>query len=210
MATITDYDSLVAAIARKLVNSDLTAKADEFIRSAEDAFNLDLHNLEMEETATTLTVAGDPTLALPTDFRQIRSIYLETDPVTLLTYMTPDQLRTYWAASATAQPQNYSIISEQIVLRPTPDGTYSANLSYVRTLVALSSTNTSNWLLEKYPSVYLYGALVHAEVDGWNDERAAGTFKPYVDEMIAKINAEGLRRRLGPGLRMRPPVLERI
>lgn len=210
MAAITDYASLVAAIVRKLVDSDLTTTADEFIQLAEAMFNRRLNNLEMEATATTSTVASDPTLALPTAFRSIKSIYLETDPLVVLPYMTPDQLRTYWATSATGKPQNYSIISEQIVLGPTPDATYTVNLSYIRTLVALTSTNTTNWLLEKHPDLYLYGALGHAELDGWNDERASGVFYPLAEQIIDEINKEGLRRRIGPGLRMRPSVIERI
>lgn len=210
MAAITDYASLVAAIARKLADSDLTSTADEFIQLAEATFNRRLHNLEMEDTATTSTVADDPTLAFPAGFRQIRSLYLQTDPVTLLTYMTPDQLRTYYASSATGQPRNYTIMDDQIVLGPAPDGVYTVNLTSVGSVTALSSTNTTNWLLTKHPDLYLYAALMHAEVDGWNDDRAAGTFKPYVDEVIAEINAEGLRRRIGPGLRMRPSVIEVI
>jgi hypothetical protein len=207
---ITDYDSLVAEIVATLVDSDQAAKAPRHIQMAESTFNRRLHNPEGEATATTATVAGDATLAFPSGFRSIRSIYLETDPRTLLTYMTPGQLLTLFPGSASGQPRNYTISDDQILLAPAPDATYTVNLTYVGTLTALSPGNPTNWLLAKHPDLYLYAALGHAELDGWNDERTAGVFKPYVDEIIDEINQEGLRRMVGPGLRMRPSVQERI
>jgi hypothetical protein len=43
----------------------------------------------------------------------------------------------------------------------------------VATLAKLSDANTSNWLLERHPDVYLYGALLQAAPYLRDDERVA-------------------------------------
>lgn len=207
--TITSYSTLVAAIVDRMNDSALSTFAPEFIQMAEAMFNRRLFNLEAEGTATIGTTAGVESLAFPTDFVQLRSIHLNTDPRVLLEPMSADNIRHYWAARTTGKPQNYAISSDEIILAPAPDGVYTVTMTYVRTLTALSASATTNWLLEKHPDIYLYGALIHAEFRGWNDDRLP-LLNNAVEGMIAEINNVGNKRRLSSGMRMRASVIEAI
>lgn len=199
---ITSYATLVDAIVDRMNNADLSTHAAEFIQLAEAMFNRRLFNLEAEGTSTATATA---TLALPGDFISMKSVYLNTDPRQPLSYMSADNARHYWASQTTGKPQNYSLIGNELVLSPSPDNAYTVYLTYQRRLVGLSAINTTNWLLEKHPDLYLYAALTHAEFRGWNDERLP-MLSQSVDGIIAEINEVGVKRRLGGGMRMRPSV----
>ena len=206
MTRITDYDSLVTAIVDRMNDAALSDYAPEFIQMAEAMFNRRLGNLEMEGTATNTATAS---MALPTDFGAMKSIYLDTDPRQPLAPMTAAQIRHYWAAQTTGKPVNYALTSNEILLGPAPDDAYDVIITYVRTLEALTDINTTNWLLEKHPDLYLYGSLIHAEFRGWNDDRLP-LLNNAVEGMIAEINVSGNRMRTATGLRMRPSAMERI
>lgn len=200
------YSDLVAAIVDRMNDASLEDQAPEFIRLAEASFNRRLFNLESEGTAK---IAADASIPLPTDFLTLKTIWLDTDPRTLLQPMSQDDLSRYYAFQTTGKPQNYAFSADQLVLAPSPDDTYTVTMTYVRSLAPLSEVNTTNWLLEKHPDLYLYGALVEAEIRGWNDERAAG-INARVEGIIAEINQSGLKRRTAGGMRMRSSVQERI
>ena len=57
---------------------------------------------------------------------------------------------------------------------------------YYQDIEPLSDTNTSNWLLEDAPDIYLYASLVEAEAFIKNDERVAG-WKAALDTAIADL-----------------------
>jgi hypothetical protein len=204
--TITTYSTLVDAIADRMNDSALDDYAPEFIQMAEAMFNRRLANLEAEGTAT---IPAEASLSLPTDFVNVKSIYLDTDPRVLLAPMSADNIRYYWAAQTTGKPQNYALSSNEIILGPSPDDDYTVTMTYVRSLTGLSSTNATNWLLEAHPDLYLYGSLIHAEFRGWNDERLP-MLNNAVEGIITEINIAGNRRRIATGMRMRPSVVERI
>ena len=201
---IATFDGLVSAIQYNLKDTTLEDHAPRFIYLAECEFNRVLNNLENEYTV--LTEFSDERISLPNDFKSVRSIYLDTDPRTALKYVTPQVLRSGWADQTTGQPEVYSLIANEIVFGPAPDGAYTISLTYDRMLTALSSANQSNWLVEKHADLYLYAALVHAEFYGWNDERIP-MMRQFVDGVIEQINTVANRRRIGPGLRMRPSVV---
>ena len=69
-------------------------------------------------------------------------------------------------------------------------------MTYLRTLTPLSENNTTNWLLEQHPFLYLYAALVLAEERGWNTEQAL-YYNSRVEGMIAEINIHDARKRRG-------------
>ena len=70
------------------------------------------------------------------------------------------------AGSTTARPRVYTIESdnetEALRFGPAPDTSYTGYLSYYKSFGALSDTNTSNYILNKHPGIYLYGSLYHA------------------------------------------------
>jgi Sec7-like guanine-nucleotide exchange factor len=63
------------------------------------------------------------------------------------------------------------MVDDTIELAPTPDTSYTLQLTYYGKIDALSATNTSNFVSVSHPDVYLYGALKHASIYLMEDER---------------------------------------
>lgn len=192
MARITSYSTLVSAIEDRMNDTALDSYVDEFIQMAEAMFNRRLNCIDMEGTAT---IASDNDLPLPTDYKGSMTIRIGNDKAPLK-QLGPDDFQEKWR-DTTGEPENFAIFGGIIHLGPDPGSTsYTVTMTYLRTLTALSSTNTSNWLLEQHPDLYLYGSLLHAEFRGWNDERLP-LINSAVEQMIAEINVHDARKRRG-------------
>jgi len=82
----------------------------------------------------------------------------------VLTLLPDNILLANSADGATGQPQYYQIEGGNLVLSPAPDSDYSVKMVYHAKIPALSGSNPTNWLLTKYPDLYLYGSLVEAVI----------------------------------------------
>lgn len=206
--TIASYSELLTELDAWM---DRTVDADRiptFIKLFEARMNRQLRAPAMEATSTSVTESGTSNYALPSDFLSMRELYLATDPKTVLEAMTPASLRETYAYSDTGQPRAYAVIGDEIVLAPTPDGEYTLTLSYYQSIPALTSANTTNWLLTAFPDAYLYGTLTMAEAYYKDDERL-GLWKAAWDEVLSEMHRHFNRQRLPAApLAMRPTIYE--
>lgn len=191
MAAIVSYATLLDAIEDRMNDSALEDYIPEFIQMAEAMFNRRLNCLDMEGTAT---IDADDDLPLPSDYKGAMSIRIGDKPP--LSQLSADDFQARWAEASEAEPENFSIFGGAIHLGPAPDTTYTVTMTYLRTLTGLSSSSTTNWLLEQHPDLYLYGSLMHAEFRGWNDERLP-VISNAVEQIIAEINRYNARRKRG-------------
>jgi len=198
------WTELKASLAEWLNRSDLTSKIPEFIALAERRFNRIIVTPERESTATA-SLSGEA-LGLPTDFWQLRSIHLTTDPRQPLMQVSPSVLRSEYADQTTGKPRAFAIEDGQFIFGPSPDTTYTVKISYVAGIPPLNGSTATNWLLEKHPDIYIYGSLLAAEAYLWNDARL-GVWKSAMDEAIAELADAGNRYRLSMPLRLRNPVV---
>ena len=168
---ITNYSELKSAIADWLDRTDLTDSIPDFITLAETRHRRDFKLRRMETRVTANTVADTEYYNLPDNFVAMRNIQLNTDPKTALEYLTPEQMDRIYAGSNKGKPKAYSIIGENIQLRPLPDSAYQIEMLYYKYFTPLSDSNTTNDMLTYHPDAYLYGALVEAEPYLQNDKR---------------------------------------
>lgn len=188
---ISTFIDLVAAVDDWLDREDLALKAPTFIQLAEARLNRLLEDPEMEVTSTSVA-AGDYT-ALPSDFGAMVSVstgnggLLATGPVEFASYDT----------TISGTPRRYVIVDGSIAFWP-GNSTANIRIVYRRRIPALTSTNTSNWLLTLAPDIYLYGALVQAEGFLVEDDRLE-LWKSAFDEAIGELRQEGSRRKWGAG-----------
>jgi len=103
---------------------------------------------------------------------------------------------------ASGEPKFYSLTDESIELYPTPGDSYTLEMSYVRTIPALSDSNTSNWLLSEAPDVYLYGALVQSPGYLVEDQRLK-TWAALYDQAVRQLNTSSVNAKFGSNLRIR-------
>jgi len=168
---ISNYSELKSAIADWLDRTDLTDSIPDFITLAETRHRRDFKLRRMETRVTANTVADTEYYNLPDNFVAMRNIQLNTNPKTALEYLTPEQMDRIYAGSNKGKPKAYSIIGDNIQLRPLPDSAYEIEMLYYKYFTPLSDSNTTNDMLTYHPDVYLYGALVEAEPYLQNDKR---------------------------------------
>lgn len=181
---------------------------DDIILMAESEFNRRLRVPEME-VRSQASLSGQY-LALPSDFLQLRAIYLLNDAYIRLDQLPITQLRVDYAAYTTGQPRAYAINDGQFVFGPQPDTTYTTEIVYYAKIPALSVSNTTNWLLTAHPDLYLAQCMALGELFGWNDPRAQ-LMKARADEIIDQMDMAARKHNMGSApIRMSHGVNERL
>ena len=168
---ISNYSELKSAIADWLDRTDLTDSISDFITLAEARHKRDFKLRRMETRVTANTIADTEYYTLPDQYVAMRNIQLNTDPKTSLEYLTPEQMDRIYAGSNKGKPKAYSIIGNDIQLRPIPDSAYEIEILYFKHFTALSDSAPTNDMLTNHPDIYLYGSLVEAEPYLQNDKR---------------------------------------
>lgn len=185
---ITDYASLQASVANWLHRADLTTQIPDFIALAEAKLSSDLVARPMEVRTNLAATGGNAYVTLPTDMLEMVRLTLQTDPLVTLKYASADELTADFPTSTTGRPAVFAVIGGQVQLAPIPDSNYTLELTYQQRIPALSSSNTTNWLITSFPNAYLYGALCAAQPFIVNDARLT-TFQALYREAVDGINS---------------------
>jgi hypothetical protein len=168
MGTITNYATLQSAIADYLNRADLTAQIQTFIQFAEADLNTRLRSREMIVNAT--ATSDGQFVALPPDWLEAINMMI-VGGQSPLRYITPDEADTIIKAQTFTSTRFYSMTTGIIELVPPAVDDITIDMVYYGKIPALSTANTTNWLLTKAPDVYLYGALTHAAPFLMDDQR---------------------------------------
>lgn len=199
--SITTYSELKTAVANWLNRDDLTAVIPDFISLAEENVSLNIRHWRMENRST--ATLDSQYEALPPRF--IAPIRLnitgaEMSTLTLISQALLSEKRGQ-STNTSGRPKYYALTQGEIEVFPTPDTDYTIELVYYEKPEALSDSNTTNWLLTNYPSVYLYGSLIHtapflkddARIQTWAQLYQAALSSVNTDEEKAKYGGSGLR-----------------
>ena len=161
---LTTYAELKTSVGDWLNRTDLATAISDFVSLAEAQIERQLRTRQMIVRANASFAAAAEYGTVPDDFLETKSIKLDTNPITYLSFQTIDAMdqlsNTTYLSSG--KPLYFSIVGSQFRLLPIPDGAYTAELVYYAKLAKLSNTNTTNWLLTQAPDVYLYGSLLQA------------------------------------------------
>lgn len=156
---ISDFASLQTAMTSWAQRSDLTSLYPDFITLGEAKINRRLRIRSMETALSLTTVAGTATVALPTRYVQMKSIYVDTDPKVKLQPVSLEQGITLRPTSGTGKPRFFATEGDNLRFFPTPDAAYSIVGIYYASFPGLTSTNTANALLTSSPDVYLASSM---------------------------------------------------
>jgi hypothetical protein len=168
----TNYSDLQASVAGYLGRSDLTTQIPDFIRFAEIRLGRELRTRLMLNSATAPTIANDARVALPTDFLEIRDLFIQGNPRRPLSYMSPSAFSREAKADVIGLPVFYTLLASEFQFAPVPDAIYTLEVLYYAKPTFLSTANTSNVFLANYPDALLYGSLIEAEPYLINDARS--------------------------------------
>lgn len=154
------YDDLVAAVAKWLKRTDLSAQIPDFVQFAEEYFNnfSDLVAVNARRKQFIFTPTSSPIFNAPTDMEQPIQAYMGGRPLDFY----PIGWESQYAGGTVPQIANgYQIIGSNIVLS-VPQLGVVFQLDYYCSLNGLSTSNESNWLLQDSPTAYLAGTLYEA------------------------------------------------
>lgn len=193
MAHFATYASLKTSIADWLNRGDLTDVIPHFIELAEARFNRDLRVRQMVKRSTAQLDEGY--ITLPGDWLEAKNIQINTSfgprKLEYVTLEQADQLR-LGAGDAAGDPHYFNITGSQLEIIPNPSGDPEIEMTYYAKIPALSSQNTSNWLLTSWPDMYLYGSLAHAAPYLKDDERVA-VWAAFYDRALQEITDSDAR-----------------
>lgn len=202
---MTDYSDFTTSVAEWANRQDWSSiLLASFVRSAEEKLNQELRIDRMINTVTGL-IAADcaplPTDWLESDLTLIQNVNAPTgwSPIH---YQPRDEFfrsRNTPYSTQTTRPTNYgyyTIEGRQIYFGGPPNTTdgVSYQISYYQEVPVFSDTNPS-WVYTKYPSLYRYAALMHADLHAVGEEQNAANMKTLCEDMIQKLNAVHYRSR---------------
>ena len=193
---IADYEDLIAAAADWLNRQDLTDQIPAFVRFAESQFNRELRVRDMQVRA--YTTSANELVELPDDWLEHYS--LTTADGGVLEYMTEANSNRAKGDGLAGETFGYTVIGNAIELVPAPGADMELRMVYYARIPHLGPTQPSNWLLAKYPDVYLYSVLVQSMPYLKDDARLA-TWIQLRAGMIESMRLESeaaLRPRGGP------------
>jgi hypothetical protein len=195
---LANYTDLQASVASWINRADLTPQIPDFISIAESVIADDVRVREMLVSGTLATTPNVQEVALPVGWLEFRSVRFNGEP---LEPVTPDELRRNRNLRV-GELVEYSIDGANMLVSGTQTVAQTMDVSYYKKLDALSLTFT-NFLLTKYPQIYLYGALAQAALFMIDDPRAA-TWQGVYDAAVTKANDSSKKALISGGpLRMR-------
>jgi len=196
---ISTYAQLRTAVENWSKRGDIASVIDDFIALAESdiAMNLKIRDMEARATAST---NGTRYLELPDSFLQMRKLRLVLGTESYeLSHETPESMD---IIAGSGPPRNFTVTT-QLEFDRTPGSTYTAEMQYYKSLTALSSSNTTNAVLTRFPAVYLYGCLFHFGLWAHIEERLLLKYSELFDEEMKRANKIDRRGRYGPVPSMR-------
>ena len=182
---ITTYAELQTAVGNWADRTDLTDRIPEFIALAEARFNRVIRAPDMLTRNDSFTVDSQYE-TLPTGFLEAKRFVILTSPVTVLEYLSPEEIAEVRNTHSSAgKPVYYSVIGGNFEFLPTPGQAYTASILYYAQLTAVSSS--FNWLATSHPDIYLFGALLEAEPFIRNDERIQ-VWQTRLDRALSELH----------------------
>jgi hypothetical protein len=176
----------------------------ELINFAERRISRELKVLGFVQAATFALQPGLAVYAKPDRWRQLISINVGQAATgnSVRSQLYPrsyEYIRQYWPDDSQTNTTVYGTPSppkfyaeynyQNIIVAPTPDAAYPAEIVYYEEPALLDATNTTNWITQYAPNLLLYSALLECAPFLKNDSRIA-TWQSMYDRTAATLNSE--------------------
>jgi hypothetical protein len=191
---MSDYSDFKAQIAEYANRQDWPdALVTGFIRQSEQKLNAELRVDRMIKTSQNIVTGRCSTL--PDDWLQMDQVKIQNDNgadgFLPIRYKARDEffnLRDNWTYGY------YTIEGRQLFVGGCPDTVngQTVKIAYYGEVPVFADDNPS-WIYIKYPSLYLYASLMHADLHAVGEEDKAGAMKQLSEDIIMKLNADHLR-----------------
>lgn len=194
-AQITNYATLQTAVFDyfdRATDTAFTNQFDVWLGLAEDEWSPLIMSRYMEAT-TSLTTAADGTVALPGDFYRYRSLTGQVNGYNKnIPMIGPAAEAGIYPVSQSIDGVTYARIMNS-TLYVIPEQVQTVQLDYWARTAALTSTNTTNWIITNHSTLYFYSVCAQAclwmkawqEAETWQAKADA-----QVDEIVGRLGFE--------------------
>ena len=189
------YTALKSSVADHLAKSNLSGVIPDLIYLAETRIFRRLTLLGMEDVETGTLTASQGYIDLPSGHNGTTELVIGTDPAYAIDKLeSPEGFLSRQMNADTGPPRAMTVIGERLYLSPIPDAAYAYSHHYHATPQRLSSSQSTNYVLQNAPDVYLYGALLEAEPYLKNDGRIP-VWRGFLAAGFEDLEAQDMRRR---------------
>ena len=201
---ISNLAELHGAVGEWASRPDLSSRIFDFIRLAEDRLNAELTLRAMQvDLAMTCAAGSRNPVVFPPD-------YIEPYALFLTTFGAETELFPYIAGQAAislspSTPANWAINGETIEVDCPCAADQTFKFRYRKALRLDPTTQTSNWLLQNHPSVYLFASLVELATHMRDGELAAG-YETRLRPMLSDLKTKEARPEAIVPLRFDPAL----
>lgn len=209
---IFDYPSLNLVVGEWLGRSDLVNAIPDFIRNVEVLCNRDLRTWPQLAIVQAAVPQGTNFLELPGDFEQAYDVKFVGTPYVSMQNFPPNTLdgaivNDQGTPANFLIPKGFTFAAGYLEFYPPPAANNTLELWYYATIPALDDYLINNWLIARFPDIYLYGALSEAAPYLNNDDRLQ-TWATRFGSAFASANGSTKKRRSsGSPLNYRPKVV---
>jgi hypothetical protein len=186
---ITTYAELQTAVSNWLHRADLASVVPDLITLGEKRIFREVR-VRVMESALNGTIASG-VLAVPADYLELKSAYIDYTPVQQLQRATPSAIyNEYPLRVSTSKPRLIAREGSNFIFGPYPDGDYTVKGIYYAQPTTITSSD--NALFVANPDLYLFAALAEAAPYIGNDSRVGLWEQKY---MSVKMDMEASDRR---------------
>lgn len=155
------------------------------------------------ETAFSDSITGDGTLALPSDFLELKYAYVNTSPVVKLERRNPDFIyRKYpYRSSGKSKPGFIAREANTFIFGPAPDAEYQVKGVYYKEIPSMVSDGTINGVFSAYPDLYLKATVIECEKLVGRDTRTR-LWEADFKRQLQSANLQGEREEYSGPLRV--------
>ena len=204
------YTELVAAAKAYADRQDIEVSdnIDVFILMVEARMNRILKTREQTARAYTLIIADQEYYGLPVDYRGMRNIQLtKNQPSTEhdiipIDYETPEMFDRRTANTSHSNDAFYTILADQIQLHPVI-ADYYIEMAYYQKVPNLNDTDTTNWISNSHPDMYLSGLVAEIEAFAKNYDVAKTWYDRLTSAMSELDTSDEKERWSGVSMSMR-------
>jgi hypothetical protein len=193
LSTFGGLKTALADYSGRAGNATWLANVPLFVRRAHDVLMRDLR-IPLLMTTADLTINAER-VAVPTGFRAVERLYIDSDTDQPLSPASVEQRVIYAIQYDAAKPIWFSVEGGFLAFAPVPDTSYTGKLLYRKALTFFASDADTNDLLTRYPHAYLFGALAEAARFDLNDESIAlyeTLFRNEIDAINTSEQADAM------------------
>jgi len=176
--------------------SDVSSQIVDLITVGEQRIFRECRTRDME-TSFGDTISSNGTLALPTGYIELKSAYIDTNPVQSLERRSPEWIRTKYPTSTTTNtgvsgvPKWIARYGTSFMFGPYPDSAYTVRGIYYAYPTPISGSGLSTFFTNN-PDLYLFACLAESEPIIGRDSRIALWEAKYA-KILADVNGQDQR-----------------